>query len=463
MSEPHPPPSRQSDSSFAASGDVKARVLPWLGDELDIHWYVEAIRRRWPWVLAASLIGALGAFAYATTRAVQYEAVTTLMVAYPTTAAASAETSPQAFSVMVKNASLALELVQEIHLDQAPHSLTPQGFLERSLVVEPVAGTSVLQLRVRLQDPALAAEASRRFAQKVIALTRLLSQQEGSTVQEQLKGHLTAAASRLETSEKELLAFQQQAQVELLREDTQAMLDERGDLLKLVIAIESEKARLAAAEQEIKRQAPVLSVGRAVGSEEALRRLDARLNNDAPPKAAAATAEARRKAETGARDSLGERPLGRDTTADAESLDLTNPFVNPVYQTLDFQIASSRTRLAALEQERRQLVDVRKLGGDAFSRLSELYRRQIDLARLQTNFDLAKKVHSDLSVRFEESRTAVLGSSPQLQLVDPAITPDRPVSRRRGLLTVVGLLTGFLAMSLIVLTLEGWERDGAAR
>lgn len=446
-----------------APGYAKAPVTPWLEDELDIHWYVEAIQRRWQWVLAASLIGALGAFAYATTRTILYEAVTTLMIAYPTRTAASAETSPQAFTTIVENASLASELVREIHLDQAPHNLTPQGFLERALAVESVAGTSVLQLKVRLQDSALAAEASRRLAQKVIALTRSLSQQEGSTIQEQLKGHLDGAASRLEASEKELLAFQQQAQVELLKEDTQAMLDERGDLLKLVIAIESEKARLAAAEQEIKRQEPVLSVGRAVGGEEALRRFDAKRNADTPPKAAAATAETRRQAVTGAREDGGERPQGRDTSADAELLDLTNPFVNPVYQTLDFQIATSRTRLAALEQERRQLVDVRKLGGEAFSRLSELYRRQIDLARRQTNFDLAKKIHSDLSVRFEESRTAVLGTSPQLQLVDPAITPDRPVSRRRGLLTVVGLLTGFLAMSLIVLTREGWERDGPAR
>ena len=48
---------------------------------------------------------------------------------------------------------------------------------------------------------------------------------------------------------------------------------------------------------------------------------------------------------------------------DPQHLDLTNPFVNPVYQTLDFQIATSRTRIAALERERDELINVKKLGG----------------------------------------------------------------------------------------------------
>jgi len=437
---------------------VKAPSGRWLEDEVDLGWYVRAIRRRWSWVLAGAVVGAVAAFAFATSRTVLYEAVTTLMIAHPARTP-DAEASPQAFTAIVENASLAAQVIQELHLDAPPHEFTPQAFLERAVTVEPVGATNVLLLKVRLREPEVAADASRRLAQKAIALTRALSQQEGSTIQEQLKGHLETAAARMAAAEQTLLAFQQKAQVELLKEDTQAMLDERGDLLKLVIAIESERARLAAAELEIKRQEPVLTVGRAVGSEEALRRFETRNNTDAARMAAAATAGARLKPAPGAPAGVLERAPDRDTAADAESLDLTNPYVNPVYQTLDFQIATSRTRLAALEQERRQLVDVRKLGGETFSRLSELYRRQIELAQLQTSFDLAKRIHSDLSVRFEESRTQLLGTSPQLQLVDPAIPPDRPVSRRRALLAGVGFLSGLLAMSLLVLTRESLAQN----
>jgi hypothetical protein len=249
----------------------------------------------------------------------------------------------------------------------------------------------------------------------------------------------------LAVAEQELVTFQQQAQVDVLNSDAQAMLRERGDLLKLVIAIESEKARLAAAEEEIKRQEPVLSSGtRALSTESAVRR-----------QMTAVTAAGQRPSTSGSDEptQVPMTPVGPDPR---------DPLVNPVYQMLGFQIATSRTRLAALEQERRQVVDVRKLGSEAFSRLSELYRRNSDLARRQTNFDLVKRVHSELAVRYEESRTRALGDGPQLQLVDAAITPDQPVSRGRVRLMAVGGLAGLLAMSLVALSLEGWTRAAPA-
>ena len=45
---------------------------------------------------------------------------------------------------------------------------------------------------------------------------------------------------------------------------------------------------------------------------------------------------------------------------DAQLLDLSHPFINPVYQTLAFQIATSRTRLAALERQEREMAVVRQ-------------------------------------------------------------------------------------------------------
>jgi uncharacterized protein involved in exopolysaccharide biosynthesis len=288
-------------------------------------------------------------------------------------------------------------------------------------------------VRVKLRDPQIAADASRRLAHKALALARQLNEQEASSLQEQLKTHLNDSKNRMSAAEKDLLAYQQQAQLELLEADTQAMLDERSDLLKLLVAIESEKARLSAAEQEIKRQDRVLSIARSPGAEEALRRVQQQ-------------------------DRSVDRSARGDSSADPEALDLTNPYINPVYQTLDFQIATSRARVAALEQERRQLMDVRKLGGEELTRLTELYRRQIDHARLQTNYDLSKKVYSDLAVRYEQSRTESLGNSPQLQLVDEAIPADRPLPRGQLQSAALGSATGVLVAGLLALLLESRQR-----
>lgn len=356
-------------------------------------------------------------------QATQYEGATTLLVVVPAKQAISPSNSAT-FRAIIENGSLASQVVSELGLAQPPHNLTPQGFLERALNVEQVSGTNLVRVKVRLGVPTLAAEASRRLARKAILLTQRVNQEEGSSIQEQLKNHLNDAAHRMSDAESELLAYQQHAQVELLSRDTQALLEKRGDLLRLVVDIEREKARLSTAEQEIKRQEPVLTVGRAVGAEQAMRRVQ------------------QQDAEAG-------------TAVDPENLDLTNRFVNPVYQTLDYQLATSRARLASLERERQQLLDVNKLGGQELAQLSDLYRRQIEQARLQTRFDLAKRVYSDLSVRYEESRTEAFGNTAQLQLIDEAILPDRPLSRRRATSSLLGTLAGVMAACLTALALEG--------
>ena len=415
---PKPTPIGSRESNVSPDHEVASA----LDEELALGWYVQAWRRHWKAILLVALLGAAAGAAFASLSPVRFEAVATLVV-LPPPRTPTAPVNPATFRPILESGSLATKVLTDTGLTQ-----TPQEFLETALEIEHLAGTNILKVKVRLADPKAAADASRRIANGAIELTRRLNQDEGSSLQDRLKSHLQDAAQRRATAEKELLSYQQSAQLELLKVDSDAMLKERGDLLKLTIAIESEKARLAAAEKEIARQKPMLSAPRSVGAEEALRRSSAK--PEAPPAG----------------------------TADSQSLDLTNPYINPVYQTLDFQIATSRTGLAALEQQRRQLVDVNKIGGHELSRLSELYRGRIELARLEANLELARKVYGDLLVRYEESRTEALGFSPQLQLVDDAIVPDRPMPRKRVQSSALGFLTGLLGAGLIVLMLEGRKR-----
>jgi len=219
-------------------------------------------------------------------------------------------------------------------------------------------------------------------------------------------------------------------------------LKERAAQLPLVIEIEAERARLAAAENEIKRQQPILQTARTPAAEDALRRMQT-------PPDSTGDASKRGTAEKSAVDKAA---------VDPQHLDLTNPFVNPVYQTLDFQIASSRTRIAALEKEREQVMNVKKLGGKELDQLSELYRREIELARLKAGYDLAAKVYADLGLRYEQSRTQPVGNTSQLQVIDQALPPDDPVARKRLQHGMLGAGMGFVGTALIALLWESRSR-----
>ena len=404
----------------AAASDVPAPDADreWSEADLETSWYIVALQRWLLPIFLVALVCGLTAFWYASRQPLRYEGVTTLLVVPP--AQGGAQVNPATFRAIVENQSLASEVIDELKLP----GITPHRFLERALAVDEIRGTNIVKVRVTLGDPQLAAEASRRLAQKAILLAQRITQQDGASVQEQLKRYLGEATQRMQQADRELLEYKQRAQIALLQEDTLAQLQKRSDLLPLVIDIEKERARLAAAETEIQRQQPLLKSMRNPAAEEALQR------SQPPDKGA----------------------------VDAQQLDLTNPYVNPVYQTLDFQIATSRTRIAALEKERDQLMNVKKIGGKELAELSELYRRQAEQDRLQANYDLAAKVHEDLALRYEQSRTLPVGNTSQLQVVDQALPPDVPLGRKRVQKAMLGAGMGFIGMSLIALMWESRSR-----
>ena len=409
----------------------------WDEDDLGPAWYVVALQRWWVLLVIAALVGGVIAYWYASRRPLRYQGVTTLLVV-PPSQPGGAQLNPATFQAIVENRTLASQVIDELNLQ---NTLTPQGFVEGALAVEEIRGTNIVKVKVTLADPKLAAEASRRLADKAILLAQQITQQGGASVQEQLQRHLTEAAGRMQKAERALLEYKERAQVDLIKEVADAQLKERADLLPLMIDIEAERARLSAAENEIKRQPPVLQMARLPAAEDALRQVQSLPNSK---RAADTTAKPER--------SPGEREV------DTQQLDLTNPFVNPVYQTLDFQIATTRTRIAALEKQRDEVINVRKLGGNELTQLAELYRREIHQARLQANYDLAMKVHGDLALRYEQSRTAPVGNTSQLQVVDRAFPPDGPVARKRVQNGVLGAGMGLVGSALIALLWEGRKR-----
>jgi putative tyrosine kinase-like protein len=463
-------------------------------EELNLGRYIAILRRHWLALFVGVFVGGVSGFIGASLRPVLYEGVTTILIGRSTSVVATATSR-----ALLENRTLAAETLAEIG-----SSLSPEAFVTNLLTVEQVPSTNVMKVRVKLEDAAKAAQASRVLSQKAVELNRRVASEEGSAVRGQLKILLDQAADRLKTAEGEYLHYEDQAQVELLKRDTERMIAERGDLLKLRIDIETERARLAAAEQEIKKQEPVYSLPRAVNVETALQRtaersaaMDAtsealrRIEDESsslrsggnkpmpagPPPVPPAKDPAKREGETareerefrqqtneelqrrfaaqaaavtGTQDALNQitTPNGQ---VDPQQVDLSHPFINPVYQTLAFQIATSRTRLAALERQEREMVVVRKLGNTRFDELSDLYRRTAELARLETNLDLAKQVYQTLTVRYEQSRAESVDNMVQLQIVDAAVPPERPLSRKRAQAAALGATIGFIIAALTAL------------
>ena len=227
-----------------------------------------------------------------------------------------------------------------------------------------------------------------------------------------LKDQLTQAQRKLRSAEDSFEGYNAKAQIELTQEDANSRLTQRGALVALLVDIEADKARLRAAEEEIKNYEPILAAPRLVGAEQALSKQRANAEADSARRELNASVDRAERLDGAPtrRPGPDERSVGdpqstqrrsdpktsdqeernarltRDSALSAQPdlsgmVDTSNPLLNPVYSTLQYEIATTRTKLAGLERRRRELVDVLKIDGAELGQITQLHQKQLEAAR----------------------------------------------------------------------------------
>jgi uncharacterized protein involved in exopolysaccharide biosynthesis len=426
-----PPPSPVSDAAI----EILQRV----------------IRRSGKIVLVAAVLGGVLAFGIASMSAPLYDGVATLIVIRPRTAPETARPAPvSTFRALLETNVLATSAIAQFHLDQPPYRMTEETFMSNVLNLEEVRNTSLIRIHARLRDPKVAAALADFVATRAIALNDEINRQQTTDFRGQLKGMLDDATARMKEGERLLLEFRTSAHVDVTKKDADAALDQRGQLLALTVDIEAEKARLARAEVEIKSQQPYLAAPRQVEAEAALRNVDpsGSETTGVPRKAGLDAGKQRREPS----DAL--KQVREQGDADNQGLDLSNAFANPVYQVLQYQISLSRTRLSSLEARRRQMVGVQGLGGRELTSLGSLYPKEIQLRRLETEYELTKTVYSEVALEYERARLQSAGTTAKLQLIDHAVPPVKPQPRYRSLIALAGMIAAGAGAVLLAAAVE---------
>jgi uncharacterized protein involved in exopolysaccharide biosynthesis len=120
-----------------------------------------------------------------------------------------------------------------------------------------------------------------------------------------------------------------------------------------------------------------------------------------------------------------------------------------VYEVLDYQAATGRTKTSALEAQRG--VIGRETTRDLLPRL---YEAELKQEKLRLEYELAAQVYRDLVLRFESARKDVMSRSVNIQVADPPVVPVRPVTPRTLLNVAVATAIG-VAGALLALMLHG--------
>lgn len=393
-------------------------------------------RRSWL-VAGCALLGGLPALVFSLMMPRVYEARTSLIVVESSLGDAAARGLPVAVAnvrALLENRGLAQQIIKEF----AIAGMTPDQFVLDVLRVERVRDTNQLQVFVRLGDPQKAANVANRLVELGANLNRQLSSKEVVATRDFLKTQVDDAQGRLDSLQKRLVEFKSTEQVELLRRDTSVMMDLRGELLRLNADIEAERAKLAQAQQELNRHSPGEG-GAASGSNSLLAWSQRRQASNAPPSTLVVPPRENEMAAPSAAGAAGAAPNTPIVDEVPPSLENAS---NPVRAVLDYEVSSSRSKLASLERRREELVKGRQVNAARYEKLSKMYDVDLEISRLQLEYDLAKDVYSDVSKRYEQARVMELGRSSNLHLADAATVPTVPVAPRTKMNVAIGLALG---------------------
>ena len=407
-----------------------------------------------------------------------YQASSRLMVSASKIGDTAVPVSMGTYQAMVSSQGLVTATLDELGLSKPPHAMTAAEVIGGALTVQAIPDTTVLQVTARMPDPQLAAEFANRLAAKAVEVARNASRADTETARDTIKSQLDESRNRLDSAEKKLEEFQRSAGIDALQADVTALMDERGRLLSLQVEIESERARVRQITEELSRQEPVRSVrsalvgGRSMGEPARQPREPDRPSREPdrpsrePEKTAAPpvppkppeTSPPSPKPATPSRDAERGSPAAAPLSLREDAV---NPYVNPVYEVLQQQLATSRSNLMALEQERAAIARATNSGGGASVKVQELYGRKAELDRLETERDLARRVYLDVSNRYEQARIQVASRSAQMHVIDTAVPSAVPISPRPFRDAVAALAGSLILTSAAILLLTALS--GAAR
>jgi polysaccharide biosynthesis transport protein len=471
----HMPP--DTDHSHARD-DLRPRDGS-LGDSPLAH-YLDALWRfRWL-LVGGSVLAAVVTYVIALTLTPRFEATAVLMVtASKTGEQVASGLDVRNFRAFVQNQTLASEIIKEFALNT-----TPQRFLDDQVNVQDVRGTNLLTVGVTVSSADLAARIANAMANRAVALSRSVEQSESVVARDVIKGQLDAARDRLTQSRAALETYQRQAQVELLEKRINVLTDQQADIQNLTVDLEGQRAYLRQAEQDLTQQDRVRGVQRSVqlqapravdddarrererSAEEADRQLARETAREAAPRRAdqTDTSVATPAPVRPRRQEPDAEPPARPELRDA----LIDPYINPSYEILQQQVTAARSRVAQLERKRAEMLKSRSSDGQ-LPALADFYTRKARQTELEMQQQLAEKIYVDVATRFEQARLQIAGRSAQLQLLDPALPPDRKVYPREKLmasaalvLTLSVLIAGVVAVTGIGKALARGRREPAA-
>lgn len=417
-----------------------AQFAPLQPEEGTLRDYLEVVLRRWKLACLVFAVVFLGVVLYTYTREPVYQAVATLQVevrggvgVLGTLEMGNRNTLATDMEIL-RSRTIAEKVAQRLHLDGRSTALRIQQGLQ---VREVGRGTNVIELSFQANDPVRAREVVNALAEVYQEQSIAHKSQEATKTIEFIDAQLEGLRSGLESSEKALREYQVHSGLKVLGPEAEA-------LVQKLIELEGEKRAID------------LRTGRLKGAFKSLQAALARGTSYLPA-------------------ALPDLPLVGELVSELTDLDAQrrslladytddHPAVRVLQGRIDnLQVKISSAFTSALQDLALQKGQLDRELAAYDEQMKKMPESELELARLVRQAKLNAESYTFLLEKREEARIAKAVTSSHVNVIDPAVTPERPIKPNKRKNLTLGMVLGLMLGIGLVFFLEHLDdtvRDG---
>ena len=320
--------------------------------------------------------------------------------------------------------------------------------IQGALTVDPIRDTDIIKINVKAGSAYEAAFLANRIAKTFQELDRQFSRGEISQVVSFLDDQLKKKEADLRQSEEALRAYQQSSGVFALPDETKELVtqlvDFESQLATAKTDLEANKRRL----EFLKSQLGQMRADVENGLKNISTPLISQLKQKIAESEATLTALEIQKSKSPVQyDQINElkksiRVMKKQLNAEIKKLfasktpvrDSLEPYWDVVQKVVDLQ-----TENLALKAQVKELGKVVKKYTDKMDTLPD---KSLKLARLERAKTLNENIYLMMKQKYEESRVTEAGQIGKIRIIDEAIPPEFPVSPKKKMNLLLGILVG---------------------
>lgn len=358
------------------------------------------------------------------------------------------------YAEILKSRTVVQVVIDKTQSDKDEDDIPTYEQMLKRITILPVKDTEILNVKVKAQSPEeaqlVANTLVNTFNERMTALVR----SEQKTVREFIGERLKESKKELEQSETILGDYKREQKIVALEAETQAMVDKFAAADKLLadnrVAMVSAQAQLNTAQQQLGKEKPGFVAdspliqqykGKLADLEVTLVSLSSNYTAQHPQVIAtrAAIKETKEKLNT---------EIARVISVDA-------PSMNPVHLGLIQNQIQSEVEIAARGAQNQA---IQQIWSGSQQELMKLPAKEQGLVRVLRDANLSQEIYIMLAKRHEEARISEVMQPTDVQIVDVAIVPDKPISPKKFLIGVIAAILGLFAGVGLAFFLESMNK-----